>query len=105
MRIEHSIQDGVHRYECWDDYGCSIIASAVVLERGEHIYLRDINVASSYRGNGIGTALLSQILADFEGRHIIADVFEDRVPWYRKHGFEPIGKVKKLIRIARFSNF
>lgn len=102
MRIEHSVQDGLHRYECWDDYGCSVVASAVVLERDGYAYLQDINVGSGHRGNGIGTGLLNRILADFEGRHIIADVFEDRVPWYRKHGFEPIGKAKQLVKIVRF---
>ncbi len=101
MRIERSIRNRAHLYECWDDYGCSIIASAVVLERDEHIYLKDMNVGSSYRGRGIGTGLLNQIISDFKDKSITADVFGARVPWYRRHGFEPIGETNNLIKIIR----
>ena len=101
MRIEHSKQNRAHSYECWDDYGCSIIANAVVLERDDYIYLEDINVGSGYRGRGVGTGLLNQILADFGDRPVTANVFEARVPWYRRHGFEPVGKTNDLIKIVR----
>jgi N-acetylglutamate synthase-like GNAT family acetyltransferase len=101
MRIEHSKQNRAHRYECWDDYGCSIMASAVVLEWDDHIYLEDINVGSVYRGRGVGTGLLNRILADFKDRPVTANVFEARVPWYRRHGFEPVGKTNDLIKIVR----
>ena len=103
MRIERSIQDCAHRYECWDDYECSIMASAVVLERGKHVYLKDINVGSSYRGRGIGTKLLNQIITDFKDRQITADIFEERIPWYKRHGFEPVGRTNNLIKIVRSS--
>ena len=101
MRVEHSEENRAHRYECWDDYGCSIMASAVVLERDDHIYLEDINVGSIYRGRGVGTGLLNQILANFKDVSITANVFEARVPWYRRHGFEPVGKTNDLIKIVR----
>lgn len=77
------------------------MASAVVLERDDHIYLEDINVGSDYRGRGVGTGLLNQILADFKDRSIIANVFEARVPWYRRHGFDPVGKMNDLIKIVK----
>ena len=56
------------------------MASAVVLERNDHIYLEDINVGSIYRGRGVGTGLLNQILADFKDMPVTANVFEARVP-------------------------
>jgi len=56
------------------------MASAVVLERNDHIYLEDINVGSGYRGRGVGTGLLNQILADFKDMPVTANVFEARVP-------------------------
>jgi len=77
------------------------MASAVVLERDDHIYIEDINVGSIYRGRGVGTGLLNRILADFKDRPITANVFEARVPWYRRHGFEPVGKTSNLIEIVR----
>lgn len=93
--------NGGHRYECWDDYGCSVVASAVVREHGEQACLQDINVSSSYRRRGIGTGLLKQILADFRGRTIVASVFEGRVPWYERHGFRTAGRERNLVRIER----
>lgn len=105
MQIEHSAQDGVHRYECWDDYGCSVVASAVIQEQDGHAYLHGINVSSGHRGRGVGTELLKQILEDFDGTHIVADVFEARVQWYKKHGFEPVGETNNLIRIVKPPQF
>jgi len=102
MQIERFKQEGARRYECWDDYGCSVMASAVVREYGEQACLQDINVSSSYRGRGIGTGLLKQILADFKGRAIVVSVFEGRVPWYERHGFRTTGREGNLVRIERY---
>jgi len=101
MQIERFEQEGARRYECWDDYGCSVVASAVVLEHGELARLQDINVSSSYRGRGIGTGLLKQILVDFKNAVIVANVFEGRVSWYERHGFRPVGKEGDLVRIEK----
>jgi ribosomal protein S18 acetylase RimI-like enzyme len=101
MRIEHTIQDGVHRYECWDDYGCSVVASAVVVEENDRVHLKDINVGSSYRGRGIGTTLLKLITEDFGDVELVAEVFEDRLPWYRRHGFEQVERIRNLTRVVR----
>jgi GNAT superfamily N-acetyltransferase len=101
MRIEHTIRGGLHRYECWDDYGCSIIASAVVVEEDARVCLKDINVGSSYRGRGIGTLLLKQITDDFGDIELVAEVFQDRLPWYRRHGFEPVGRTRNLTKVVR----
>ena len=101
MQIERFEQEGACRYECWDDYGCSVVASAVVRKWNGHAYLQDINVSSSYRGRGIGTGLLKQILADFEGAVIVASVFEARVPWYERHGFRPAGREGNLVKVEK----
>ncbi len=101
MQIERFGQEGARRYECWDDYGCSVVASAVVREHGGQVCLQDINVSSSYRGRGIGTGLLRQILTDFEGTAIVASVFGARVPWYERHGFRPAGREGNLVKIER----
>ncbi|HDI12981.1 MAG: hypothetical protein DRN83_03155 [Hadesarchaea archaeon] len=101
MQIEHSKNNGAHRYECWDDYGCSIVGSAVVIEQEDHVYLKDINVSSYYRGRGIGTRLLNRVIVDFKKKPIMADVFEARLPWYRRHGFKSVGRTDNLIKIIR----
>jgi N-acetylglutamate synthase-like GNAT family acetyltransferase len=101
MRIDHTTENGVHRYECWDDYGCSVVASAVAVEENGHINLREINVGRSYRGRGLGTLLLEQVIADFSDRDLVASVFEERVPWYRRHGFEPVESRGGLIEVKR----
>ncbi|MEM2875320.1 MAG: GNAT family N-acetyltransferase [Candidatus Hadarchaeales archaeon] len=102
MRIESYPVGEFQRYECWDDYGCSVVASAVVERREGYAYLKDINVSSGHRGNGIGTELLNQIILDFGGMHIIADVFVDRLPWYERHGFEEIGRNSHLVKVVRY---
>jgi ribosomal protein S18 acetylase RimI-like enzyme len=101
MRIESYQDEKVQRYECWDDYGCSIVGGAVVVRRDGYAYLKDINVSSGHRGNGIGTELLKLIISDFGDRHIVADVFADRLPWYERHGFEEIGREGHLVKIVR----
>ncbi|MDH5443522.1 MAG: GNAT family N-acetyltransferase [Candidatus Hadarchaeaceae archaeon] len=101
MQIKRFEQEDACKYECWDDYQCSVMASAVVRKHGRQVYLQDINVSSSYRGRGIGTGLLKQILADFEGTLIVASVFEARVPWYERHGFRPTSNEGNLVRIEK----
>ncbi len=101
MQIEHTIRDGVHRYLCWGDYGCSVVASAVSVEEDDHVYLKDINLGPAYRGHGIGTRLLEQIKEDFSERDLVANVFEARVPWYRRQGFEPFEMTNNLVKIVR----
>ena len=101
MQIKRFEQEDAYKYECWDDYQCSVMASAVVRKHGKQAYLQDINVSLSYRGRGIGTGLLKQILADFEGTLIVASVFEARVPWYERHGFRPTGSEGNLVRIEK----
>ncbi|MGQ9788013.1 MAG: GNAT family N-acetyltransferase [Candidatus Hadarchaeaceae archaeon] len=101
MRIEHLQRGETHCYECWDDYGCSVIAGAVVLLREDHAYLKNINVAPHHRGKGVGSQLLARILDDFYDTVVVADIFEERLPWYRRHGFESVGKNKDLIRVIR----
>ena len=102
MQIEHSAQDGVHRYECWDDYGCSVVASAVVQVQNGHAYLQDINVSPGHRGRGIGTQLLKQVIADFGDRVLVAGVFQARVQWYERHGFEQVGRENELFKVVRW---
>lgn len=101
MKIEHTMEKGVHRYECWDDYGCSVVAFAVVVEKRDCVYLKEINVGSSYRGLGIGTALLRRVLDDFSGRDLFANVFKDRIRWYQRYGFETLGDKGDLTEIKR----
>jgi len=101
MQIKRFEQGDACKYECWDDYQCSVMASAVVRKHGKQAYLQNINVSSSYRGRGIGTGLLKQILADLEGMIISASVFEARVPWYARHGFMSTGSEGNLVRIEK----
>lgn len=81
-------------------YGCSVVGSAVVKIRADHVYLQDINIASPYRGQGIGSALLKHILSDHD-LPVVADVFEERVAWYKRNGFKKVGRVQNLIRMRR----
>ncbi|MEM3421343.1 MAG: GNAT family N-acetyltransferase [Candidatus Hadarchaeum sp.] len=101
MQIEHTMENGVHRYECWDDYGCSVVGFAVVVEKRDFVYLKEINVGSSHRGLGIGTALLRRVIEDFSGRDLFASVFKERVNWYQRHGFETLGDKDGLTEIKR----
>ncbi|MBC7219668.1 MAG: GNAT family N-acetyltransferase [Hadesarchaea archaeon] len=101
MQIEYTTENGVHRYECWDDYGCSVVAFAIVVEKKDCAHLMEINVGSSYRGRRIGTALLKRVIDDFSGQDIFANVFKDRVKWYQRHGFETLEEKGDLTEIKR----
>lgn len=101
MHVKHHSRGDTHRYECWGDYGCSVVAVAVVQLRGGRAHLQDISVGRGHRGRGIGSDLLKRIVADFKDRPITAKIFKARVPWYRRHGFEPVGREKELVEVAR----
>lgn len=66
----------------------------------DHVYLQDINIASAYRGQGIGTELLQRIVNDFE-LPVVADVFKDRVRWYERNGFQLGDNSQHLVRMVR----
>lgn len=62
------------------------------LARGRYLHVDDLVVAESYRGQGIGRALLS--FAEGEARRlecnaVFLDSFEDLLPFYEKHGYVP----------------
>ena len=100
MRIDKLTTPTGCKYECWDVYECSIVGSAVVRIGPDHVYLQDINIASAYRGQGIGSELLHRIIEDHD-LPVVADVFEDRVPWYERNGFRRTGRARNLVRMVR----
>jgi N-acetylglutamate synthase-like GNAT family acetyltransferase len=102
MYTERNTSGRLCEYLVWNEYRTQVIASACVeLEVDGSAVLHNINVSSGYRGNGVGTELLSQILADFSGSRIIAYVFEGRAKWYERHGFRRDGNKGSLVKVVK----
>jgi len=55
-------------------------------------YVRNVNIRSDARGQGHGSALLSQITADADrlGSSLTLHAREDLHPWYERHGFKRV---------------
>lgn len=102
MYTERNRSGRTREYLVWDDYQTQVIASAhVELKSGNLVLLQNINVSPSYRGNGVGSELLSQILADFNGSKIMAYVFESRAEWYERYGFRRDGNKGPLVKVVK----
>lgn len=104
MQIERYESDGRQKYMVWNDFGSRIIGSAVLKRKHGTIVLDKINVTRTWRGEGVGSKLLSRILRDFEGEELVAYAFKSRVDWYRRHGFELMGKRGLLVKVRKPSN-
>ena len=68
------------------------------------LLLARLAVDKSHAGRGIGQALVSEVfriglqVAEVVGcRGIITDAYRDRVGWYGKYGFQPIGEASEKI--------
>ena len=65
---------------------------------GQLAYIGVFITAANYRGKGIGTVVLKQVLNTLQGRNIILDSVPVRQDFYRKHGFQSSNTVLSLIR-------
>lgn len=101
MRIERRELGEHYKYVVWNDYGTQIVGRAILRHETEFLFLKDINIQRNLRGRGLGSELLERIYRDFEGSEIIANIFEDRLDWYNRHGFEFDDKKGQLIRVRR----
>ena len=68
MYIERREVENGYCYDVWNTNYAGVIANARRLEKGDY---NINNVNREYRGVGIGTKLLKQIISDFKDRDII----------------------------------
>lgn len=101
MQIERRDLEDRCKYVVWNEYGSHIIGSATLVDGDKPVLLKGINIQRNRRGRGIGSELLNRILSDFEDSEIIAEVFNARVRWYRRHGFELDEEFDQLVRVRR----
>jgi ribosomal protein S18 acetylase RimI-like enzyme len=99
MHIDRIADNGTYEYLVWDDNFSRVIASARLREREGNIEIEMINVDRGFRGEGIGSTLLSRIVSDFERSTLTAWVFEQRVRWYERNGFKIISKEGGLVKV------
>lgn len=103
MEIERHDSGDLHKYLVWDKMGSSVVGSATLLDSRDPVLLKEISINRKLRGNGLGSELLSRIVEDFEDSAIEAEIFEARLEWYRRHGFEVEEEKEDLFRVRRTS--
>lgn len=101
MEIETHESGDTRKYLAWDDWGSRVVGSATLHDGEEPVLLKEISISRRLRGDGLGSKLLRRIMNDFEGSTIEAEVFEARLDWYRRHGFEVVEEMDQLFRIRR----
>jgi len=101
MYIERREIENGYCYDVWNINYAGVIASARVLEERDYVVISNINVNREYRGNGIGSKLLEQIISDFEGKDIMLWCFKDRVKWYEKHSFVIECRDNDIVKLCR----
>lgn len=89
------------KYKVWNDYESRIIGGATLQDSSQPILLENINVQRNRRDRGIGSKLLNKILSDYDNSEIVAWVFEARVDWYQRHGFEKEDKSEDLVKVRK----
>ncbi|MBS3814937.1 MAG: GNAT family N-acetyltransferase [Hadesarchaea archaeon] len=103
MRIEKKNTDQGCKYMVWDNPGTRVIGRAILKEKPECTLIKDINIQRNLRGNGLGSKLLKKIFEDFENTKIVANVFEERVNWYQRHGFKTEDSKDQLVKVKKFT--
>lgn len=88
-------------YEVWNDYKTQVIGGAVLDESGEDVAIKKINIQRNRRAHGIGSQLLEKIVSDYEDTVLKAWVFQARVNWYKRHGFQKEKENEDLIKMKR----
>ena len=101
MKIEKRDRDSKCKYIVWNDYESQVIGSATLVNSERPVYLKEINVHRNRRGKGIGSRLLKRIVSDFEDCEIVAEVFDSRLEWYRRHGFDEEEELEQLVKVRR----
>ncbi len=101
MYIERREIENGYCYDVWNINYAGVIANARVLEERDYVVISNINVNREYRGNGIGSKLLEQIISDFEGKDIMLWCFKDRVKWYEKHSFVIECRDNDIVKLCR----
>lgn len=92
------------RYKVWNEYQTHIIGTATVKRNKRPLVLENINVHRNRRDNGIGSELLQKVISDYEDSTIIAWVFDDRVDWYKRHGFTKEKETEELVKMSLYSS-
>lgn len=71
----------------------------------KRIYIMTLGVLAPYRGRGIGSKLLRQIVEYAESHSDIADVYlhvqvnnQEALDFYKKQGFENVGKIENYYK-------
>lgn len=103
MYIERREVENGYCYDVWNTNYAGVIANARILEKGDYILISNINVNREYRGIGIGTKLLKQIISDFKDRDIILWCFRERIEWYKKFSFEVENEDNNIIKLCKKS--
>jgi len=101
MKIEREVRDGRCKYEVWNDYRTHVIGAATIDRNSEPKELENINVHPGRRGDGVGSRLLSRILSDYDDSTIVAWVFNQRLEWYERHGFDAVENSEDLVKVKR----
>ncbi len=101
MKINRENLEDKCKYKVWNDYESRIIGGATLEDSSRPILLENINVQRNRRDRGIGSKLLNQILADYDNSEIVAWIFDARVNWYQRHGFEEEDQSGDLVKVRR----
>lgn len=99
MEIERNEKGCKCEYQVWNDYKTQIIGAATIEESNQQVKLETINIQRNRRDKGIGSKLLQEIKSDYQDTEIIAWIFNARLNWYKRHGFQPDEKTKDLIKV------
>jgi len=74
-----------------DEPTLQVKARAVCRLHSNFVSIELIDVAPPFQGQGLGTQLLGQILANFGHQRLTVTTWTSLVPWYQRHGFRVVG--------------
>ncbi|KXB05153.1 hypothetical protein AKJ51_02060 [candidate division MSBL1 archaeon SCGC-AAA382A20] len=101
MEIDQKNQEEKCVYEVWNDYRTHIIGTATINKTLQHKKLKNINIHRQRRSKGIGSKLLQRIISDHADSTIVAWVFNERVDWYKRHGFTTDEESENLVKVVK----
>ncbi len=101
MEIVRNTKGTKCEYKIWNDYKTQIIGSATIDEKNQPVTLETINIQRNRRDKGIGSQLLQEIISDYQNTEIIVWIFNARLDWYKRHGFQTDKKREDLIKVRK----